>query len=110
VAAGVNGRILVIDDEPAIRRVLERILRRHEVVEAESGEQGREVLCKDQGFEAILCDMMMPNVSGMDMHKWLLETHLQVTRRVVFITGGAFTPNVSECLKKIDNLRVEKPS
>lgn len=101
--------MLVIDDEPGIRGALKRILRGHEVVEAGSGEQGQEVLSKDQGFDVILCDMMMPRVSGVDVHKWLLEHHPQLARKLAFVTGGAFTPNAREYLEKVSNLRVEKP-
>jgi CheY-like chemotaxis protein len=107
--AGASGRVLIIDDEPGIRRALKRLLRRHEVVEAATGEQGREVLAKDQGFDVILCDMMMPGVSGIDVHKWLIQHHPQLARKVVFVTGGAFTPNARDYLEKVDNLRIEKP-
>jgi PAS domain S-box-containing protein len=108
-AAGVAGRVLVIDDEPGIRGALKRILRAHEVVEADSGEQGLTLLATDQHFDAILCDMMMPRVSGMDVHRWLLEHHPQLARKVIFVTGGAFTPNTKEYLETVDNLRIEKP-
>jgi signal transduction histidine kinase/CheY-like chemotaxis protein len=108
-ATRVSGRVLVIDDEPAIRGVLKRMLRGHEVVEADSGDQGREVLSRDQRFDVILCDMMMPKISGMDVHRWLLDHHPQLARKVVFITGGAFTPKAREYLEKVDNLRLEKP-
>ncbi len=106
---GGGGRVLVIDDEPAIRGVLKRILRRHEVVEAESGEQGQEILSGDQRFDVILCDMMMPNVSGMDVHTWLLEHQPVLARKLVFVTGGTFTANAREYLDTVSNLRIEKP-
>jgi two-component system, cell cycle sensor histidine kinase and response regulator CckA len=105
----VAGRVLVIDDEPAIRGALRRILRAHEVVEADSGERARELLAADQGFDVILCDMMMPNVSGVDVHKWLLAEHPELARKLVFVTGGAFTPNARQYLEQVDNVRVEKP-
>jgi PAS domain S-box-containing protein len=108
-ATGVAGRVLLIDDERGIRGALKRILRRHEVVEADSGENGIQLLTKDQRFDVILCDMMMPRVSGMDVHRWLLDHHPRLARTVVFVTGGAFTPNAKEYLEKVDNVRVEKP-
>jgi len=107
--SSVRGRILVIDDEAGIREALKRILRQHEIVEAESGEQGQALLAKDQRFDVILCDMMMPRVSGVDVHKWLLEYHPQLARKVVFVTGGAFTPGAREYLERVSNLRVDKP-
>ena len=89
-------RILVIDDEPAIRAMIRRVLQAYDVVEAASGEEGRQILAEDQSFDLILCDVMMPNVSGMDLHRWLAESFPEVATRVVFITGGAFTPRARD--------------
>jgi CheY-like chemotaxis protein len=105
----VSGRVLVIDDEKAVRRAFQRILRDHEVLEAGSGDQARALLSKDQRFDVIFCDMMMPRVSGIDLHKWLRERYPDLARRLVFVTGGAFTPNTRAYLEKVDNLHVEKP-
>ena len=52
---------------------------------------------------------MMPVVSGMDLYEWLVQTHPILASRVVFITGGVFTPRAREFLKRVANLRVEKP-
>ncbi len=105
----VSGRVLVIDDEDGIRASLKRILSHYEVVEAASGEIACEALAKDQSFDLILCDMMMPRMSGIDLHRWLVENHPQLARKLVFVTGGAFTPNAWAYLEEVDNLRVEKP-
>jgi len=104
-----RGRILVIDDEPGIRRALKRMLGGHEVIEANSGDEACELLVRDQRFDVILCDMMMPKMSGMDVHRWLMERFPRLARRLVFVTGGAFTPNAREYLEKVENLRIEKP-
>jgi PAS domain S-box-containing protein len=107
--SGVRGRIMVVDDEGAVRGALKRILCRHEVVEADSGEQARDLLAEDQRFDLILCDMMMPRVSGIDLHKWLLEHYPALSRKIVFVTGGAFTPNARAYLEQVDNISIEKP-
>jgi PAS domain S-box-containing protein len=109
VGPEVRGRILVIDDEPGIRASMKRTLRNHEVIAADSGMQGQQILEKDQAFDLILCDMMMPKMSGVDLHEWLTETHPPLAKLVVFITGGAFTPRTRKYLSKIDNLLIEKP-
>jgi len=103
------GRILIIDDEAGIRSAMSRILKEHEVVQAASGEDGRRVLNGDQAFDLILCDMMMGGMSGVDLHEWLLSTHPALAGKLVFITGGAFTPREREYLNKVSNLRIEKP-
>ena len=99
-AAGPRGRILVIDDEPGVRSVLRRTLSRHELVEADSGKRGQEILTGDQEFDLILCDMMMPRVSGMEVHRWLQDKHPQLAPKLVFMTGGAFTPNAGKYLEQ----------
>jgi len=88
----VRGRILVVDDEAGVRAAMVRMLKDHDVVEAASGERAKETLEADQAFDLILCDMMMPAMSGVDLHEWLEASHPDLARQVVFITGGAFTP------------------
>jgi FixJ family two-component response regulator len=59
--------------------------------------------------EVILRDMMMPGMNGVEFHRWLGAHHPALARRVVFVTGGAFTPMASDYLEQVENLRVEKP-
>jgi PAS domain S-box-containing protein len=105
-----RGRILVVDDEEQIRRSLQRLLgTAHEVVAAASGAEARARLEQDQDFDVILCDLMMPELSGMDLHAWLAEAHPALAAKVVFISGGAFTPRGAEYMARVGNLRIEKP-
>jgi PAS domain S-box-containing protein len=106
----VRGRILVVDDEAGIRTSLARLLgREHEVVLAASGEEGQALLATDRRFDLVLCDLMMPRMSGMELHAWLAERDPALAGQVVFITGGAFLPGAAEYLARVGNLRVEKP-
>jgi PAS domain S-box-containing protein len=109
-ASALCGRILVVDDEDAIRGILQRMLgRAHEVVAAASGEEARAIIEKDSSFDLIVCDLMMPSMSGMDLHQWLVAHHPGLARQVVFLSGGAFTPKASAYLASVDNLRLDKP-
>ena len=108
-APAVQGRILIVDDEAGIRHAMLRMLRGHRVVQAASGAEARRILEGDAAFDLILCDMMMPEVSGMDLHRWLREAHPDLAHRLIFITGGAFTPKARDYLNQVDNLRLEKP-
>jgi len=105
----VGGRILVVDDEAPIRGALVRILKGHEVIEAGSGIDAQRILESDQAFDLVICDMMMPAMSGVDLHEWLAAENAELAKRVVFVTGGAFTPKEREHLKKVENIRLEKP-
>lgn len=100
----------MVDDEPSIRRALARLLGDvHEVVLATSGAEAQAILTADAAFDVILCDLMMPGMTGMDLHAWLQDHARALAPRVVFVTGGAFTPRATEYLEKAGNLRIEKP-
>ncbi|MFH1811061.1 MAG: ATP-binding protein [Pseudomonadota bacterium] len=108
--AGPRGRILVVDDEEAIRDTLRRVLgREHELVFASSGREGQDAIERDQDFDVILCDLMMADLTGMDLHRWLVQQHPTLARQVVFVTGGAFTPRAGAYLASVDNPRLSKP-
>lgn len=107
---GVRGRILLVDDEVSIRRTIARLLgQEHELVAAASGEEARVILEKDPSFDLILCDLMMPEVTGMELHEWLAARDPSLAKRVVFMTGGAFTPRAAEYVSSAGNLRIDKP-
>lgn len=95
------GRILIVDDEPLVRRALRRLLRKHEVVEAPNGSAGLEVLAQDQRFDMILCDVMMPDVTGIDLYQRLREEQPELGARLVFMTGGAFDGQVGDLMRAV---------
>jgi PAS domain S-box-containing protein len=106
----LGGRILVVDDEEGIRNAIVHMLgRTHSIVTAASGEEAKRILETDLNFDVILCDLMMPKLSGMELHAWLAQKDQNVAKRVIFVTGGAFTPGASEYLARVGNLRIEKP-
>ncbi|HEY0883275.1 MAG TPA: response regulator, partial [Archangium sp.] len=106
----IKGRVLVADDEDAIRRTLVRLLGRdHDIVAAASGLEARHLLERDGAFDLILCDLMMPGLTGMELHAWLVETRPALAERLVFLSGGAFTPQAIDYLARVTNLRLEKP-
>jgi two-component system cell cycle sensor histidine kinase/response regulator CckA len=107
---GVRGRVLLIDDEGGIRKVMARVLGTdHDIVMAASGQAARAILEHDQGFDVLLCDLMMPEVSGVDVHQWLAKTHPTVAERVVFLSGGAFTPKAASYIAGVTNRQLDKP-
>jgi PAS domain S-box-containing protein len=109
-AASARARVLVIDDEPAVRKTIRRILEtQHDVVLADSGEAAKQILQQDRRFDLLLCDLMMPHISGMELHAWLNQIDPACAARMVFITGGVFTPGAAEYLERTSNLRLEKP-
>lgn len=102
-------RVLVVDDEPLVASLLRRMLApQHDVLVATSGQEALQAI--DQGsFDAIVCDVMMPGMTGMDLYSTLRQRDRALSERMVFMTGGAFMPRVAEFLSRVDNPKIEKP-
>lgn len=102
-------RILIIDDESALGRVLAVGFRPHEVVVAASGREGLERIENDAPYEAILCDLMMPDMSGADVYEYLKENKPGAEQRIIFMSGSAFTSQARDFLTATPNPCLQKP-
>ena len=103
-------RILVVDDEPLVRRVMRLVLVQndHHVEEAGNAEAALELLAL-RHFDVIVCDLMMPGLTGRDLHERVRDRHPGLERRMVLVTGGAFVPKLAEFLAGSDNPKLDKP-
>jgi signal transduction histidine kinase len=107
---GRRARILVVDDEVAVGRAIRRLLsNEHDVEAVKSAREALEIIKTGKPYDVILCDLMMPEMSGMDLHAELFRNARDVADRMVFLTGGAFTGPAREFLDKVPNARFEKP-
>ncbi len=104
-----RGRVLVVDDEPMIGATLTRILSAHEVLAVRSARDALARIGVGERFDVVLCDLMMPEMSGMDLYAALLERAPDVARRMVFLTGGIFTPAARAFVEQTSAPIVEKP-
>jgi len=108
--AARRGRVLVVDDEAVVARTIARALSGvHEVAVETRAADALERLRRGEKFDVILCDLMMPEMTGMDLHAALLEAAPEQAVRMVFLSGGAFTPSAGAFLDAIPNQRIEKP-
>jgi CheY-like chemotaxis protein len=102
--------VLVVDDEPAIGRALGRILAPgHDVVLESDARSALERILRGERFDVILCDLMMPAMSGMDFFDEVSAQAPSLRDRVVFLTGGAFTPRSEQFLRELANPCLSKP-
>ncbi len=92
-------RILVIDDEERIGQSLKRHLRRDEVLIATSGNEALGFMQDDGEFDVILCDVMMPDMNGLEVHQEALARFPWLSQRFAFMTGGTFQAHVTQGLK-----------
>jgi PAS domain S-box-containing protein len=103
-------RVLVLDDEPPIVESIARLLAREfEVATEVDAVAALERLRADNRYDVVLCDLMMPGVTGMDFFQRLQEEIPTLAGRVVFLTGGAFTPAAKSFLECSLRPVVEKP-
>ncbi len=107
--ATVRASVLVVDDEPSIGTVLRRMLHDHDVTAVTSARQALELIGAGKAFDVIISDLMMPEMSGMDFYDELVRHAPALTSRVVFATGGAFTPIANAFLDRVTNECIEKP-
>ncbi len=108
--AGRRGDVLVVDDDEMVIHAIERVLGgAHQVQVVGGAEQALELFEAGQRFDVVLCDLMMPQITGQELHRRLLELDAGQAARVVFMTGGDFTPAARSFLDRAPNPRIEKP-
>jgi CheY-like chemotaxis protein len=104
------GRVLVIDDEPLVADAVALILSSaHAVTVVNSAEAALALLARGDRYDVILCDVMMPVMSGADLHARLTTVAPSEAARMVFITGCALVPEVRTFLDRVANTCLEKP-
>ncbi|MFY1828945.1 ATP-binding protein, partial [Myxococcus fulvus] len=112
VVPQARGRVLVVDDDALVSGAIRRTLSRENDVDVVvSARQALERLSgpEPRHYDVVLCDLMMPEMTGMDLHEALGHAAPAIAERMVFITGGAFTPTARTFLERVENPRVEKP-
>jgi len=109
-AGGQGARVLVVDDEPFICTAIQRLLRReHVVTTVTSAREALSLVRAGERFDVILSDLMMPEMSGEDLLETLREVAPEQARRMVIMTGGAFTPRSEDFLRSLDLPHLTKP-
>lgn len=101
-------RVLVVDDDEKVLSVCAALLAEHyEVETALGGAEALKALARP--FSVVVCDLMMPQVTGMEVHDWIRRNRPELEHRIVFLTGGSFTPKSDEFLEETDAPVIEKP-
>ncbi len=108
-AIGRRLRILAIDDEAEIGAALQRMLGRDHDLTFVTQATAALTLVDADALDVVLCDVMMPDMTGIQFLARIAEAHPALARRVVFMTGGAFSPGARELLDRTTNARVDKP-
>jgi CheY-like chemotaxis protein len=104
-----RGRVLVIDDEPMIAATVTRVLSRHEVIAVRTARDALARITAGEIFDVILCDLVMPEMSGTALPAELAERAPEAARRMVFLTGDICTQQARAFAASVPNTFVEKP-
>jgi CheY-like chemotaxis protein len=67
-------------------------------------------LRRDRGFDALICDLMMPDVDGIAVYEALVEGDPELAGRLAFLTGGAFTDRAAHFARTTAVPLVRKPA
>ncbi len=103
-------RVLIIDDEPLILGALGRAFGTdYQITCLSDAREAVSRLAGGERYDVVLCDLMMPEMSGMDVYAELSRVAPDQVDRMIFLTGGAFTARAHAFLESVPNARIEKP-
>jgi CheY-like chemotaxis protein len=103
-------RILIVDDDPLVSQALRRNLAGHWVTLADSGARALEELAAEESaFDVILCDVMMPGKSGIEVYRDVQARFPSRCGTFIFTTGGAYQAEAVKFLQEVDAPCLEKP-
>ena len=100
----------MIDDDAALARSIELVLADHHHVEVHTS--ARRALARLEAgvrYDAIVCDVMMPEMTGIDFYAEVSRLLPELASQIIFMTGGAFTVRAREFLDRIENPQLDKP-
>ncbi len=96
---GRGGRVLIVDDEDALRRALTRALQRdgHEIFEASDGREALHWLKQASTLDAVISDINMPRMTGLELLRTVREYDLDLP--VLLVTAN---PSIDSAIEAID--------
>ncbi len=105
-----RGMVAVIDDEAGIGDIIQRALKRtHDVDIYLSGQQIVVALEEGAAYDAILCDLYMPGMSGRQIYDVLKENWPDQAQKMIFMSGVTTEEAREADLKGVDNVMIRKP-
>ena len=101
---------MIVDDDPMVADMIARRLSNdHEVIVVSCGGDALVQIQQGGWFDAIVSDVMMPNMTGIELLEQLREVAPRQAERVIFLSGGVFAPESRARLDALHALLLEKP-
>ena len=101
--------VLVVDDDRLTSAILSEMLSPSRVTFAQSAAGGLGRLQAGGRFDAILCDIHMPGMNGMQFYEEVAKVSQQLASRIIFITGGGYSSEVADFLERTHSPCLAKP-
>ncbi|NOK37143.1 response regulator, partial [Corallococcus exercitus] len=109
-ASGRKGRVLIVDDEPRLAQSMRLLMEpAYEVVTVTRGEDALAKVAEGASFDVVLCDLQMPGMDGIAVYRRLQQEAPALVSRVVFISGGASSPEARAFVETVARRVLEKP-
>ncbi|HEX6240500.1 MAG TPA: response regulator, partial [Polyangiales bacterium] len=106
----VFGRVLVVDDDRLVSEAVELMLAEdYQVKLADGADEALRLLRAGERFDAMVCDLMMPGMSGIELYHEIENEFPALAERVLFATGGAFTRPAQSFVERMGSRVITKP-
>jgi len=107
---GTNQRILVVEDEPVIGSVCQKVLTRQgfAVDVVSDGNKAIDNI-NDRHYDLCILDLRMPGIDGIQLYKYLAANSPELSQSIVFTTGDVTSNQVSGLLNGSEKVYLEKP-
>ncbi len=103
-------RVLILEDEPALSAVVKDFLEGNgfQVTVVASGAEGLQKILQ-MDYDAILCDMVMPNFPGDMFYLAVERVRSHLCKRFIFMTGHQGDPQIDAFIRRVHGLMLWKP-
>jgi len=109
-AAGDLPRILLVDDEVyLLKSYMRRLHDMYEITASDSGKEALDLLTKDENFDAVICDLLMPDLPGYRLYTEAVKRNPSLADKFIFVTGGAFSGDAGKFMDNTDLPVLQKP-
>jgi CheY-like chemotaxis protein len=102
-------KALVVDDQPMLGKAIRRMLVNFDVTVVGDARDACTRIEHGERFDVIISDLMMPFMNGMDLHAAIARVAPEQVARMIFMTGGAFTPQARDFFDQVGCPTLEKP-
>ncbi|MCX6583298.1 MAG: HDOD domain-containing protein [Candidatus Aminicenantes bacterium] len=106
----LRGKILIVDDEAYLVDLMKEILLNDvdlDIVTSTSGPEALQMLQGDDGFDLVITDIRMPEISGMDIYEFLRTKKME--KKVIMVTADPYSQDIYKFLKKTKVECLKKP-